>query len=154
MAEPPRDKHGIVLPHDDEDINDEDGLLRQIHPKYHVCWDDNLKCHRITSAAFKESQQNAPYGGMSIEIESLLVADGIAPENRAHVKSGIVRLISADMRNLGFEVGSDPIKNHPEVSDNPYHGEVWGITKGMKKRAIKQAVLESYQWVKKIDGVK
>lgn len=152
MASPPRDENGVVTPHDDADIANDDGLLRRIIPDVHVYTNDNGD-KRISSAAFKESSRNAPYGGMSVDIESLVVADGIAPASRAGEEEGLVRLPAEDMRNLGFKVGSDPIANDPEYPDNPYHGEVWGISKGMRKGPIKRAVMQMYSWVKNLDGV-
>lgn len=153
MAIPPKDDDGIVKPHDDGNILNEDGLLRQIDPEHHVCWDDNNGCYRVSSAAFKESQKNAPYGGMSVDIESLVIADSISPDQRAFGRNGLVKLIVGKMRTLGFQVGTDPIKNHPVYPDNPYHGEVWGIKKGMRKKTVKETILASYEWVKRINDV-
>ena len=51
------------------------------------------------------------------------------------------------MRNHHFKVGSDPLE------DNPQHGEIWNISKGMKKKPVKNQIMSNIDWVKKAEGI-
>ena len=129
MVEPQRDANGVAIPYDDEDIEAADGLIRHVHPTQ-LIYDDNKQCQRVSSGAFSPSQ--GINGGMSIDLERKLLDNGkdqlamVPSENHA-----AVRLIAGKMRELGHQVGSNPL---PE---NPYHGEVWisGGSKSQRKRA-------------------
>jgi hypothetical protein len=106
MGDPPRDTTGAVLPHDDPDIADADGLLRYIDPDNHLVWDDNLGRYRVSSAAFSES--STPNGGMSVDLERSMVAAGLTHEARLpNHRWGVARLLAGNMRRLGLQVGSD-----------------------------------------------
>jgi len=137
MAVPPRDAKGRVVPHDDPDIGDDDGLLRRIDPDYHVVEDKNLGCHRLSSMAFSET--SVPNGGMSIDLEQLMQADGHDPLDGLDEGWGLVRLIAGQLRQQNCLVGSDPLPT------NPYHGEVWNPN----GRGGKIKVQDNYTWVKK-----
>jgi hypothetical protein len=129
MGTPPRDASGNVLPHDDPDIEDGDGLLRYIDPDNHLVWDDNLGRYRVSSAAFSES--STPNGGMSVDIEQSMVAAGLAREARLpNPRWGIARLLAGNMRQLGLQVGSD------SLPENPHHGAVWGIGRNRRLRKV------------------
>ncbi len=71
-------------------------------------------------------------GGISVELESRILAAGIEPLSRlpspAH---GAVRLIAGELRRLGLLVGSDPIDG------NPYHAQIWGATRQSLRRRIR-----------------
>lgn len=137
MAEPPRDAKGLVVPHNDPDIDAADGLLRRIDPVNHVVWDKKLGRYRVSSGAFSES--SVPNGGMSVDLEELMLAAGHDPVSDLDTDWGLVRLIAGQLRNKNCLVGSDPLP------DNPYHGEVWN-TSG---RGGKIKVGKSFSWVKK-----
>mgnify|MGYP000505932464 CR=1 FL=1 len=155
MAQPPRNSEGIVLPHDDPDIAADDDLFRYIDPIYHLVDCEMTGGKRLSSAALSESNRDAPFGGMSVDIAPLMVRDEVEPEGRIPNESwGIIRLRTGDMRGHSFQVGSDPIKDDPKLDDNPQHGEVWGISKGMRKKAVKTAIMKSVRWHKKATGVR
>ena len=97
----------------------DDKIIRRISRKRHVIWDEDRECWRISSMAYSTSSgQN---GGMSVDIESLIVKDGINPEdfvtNNQYPAS--VSFTAEQIRALGLLLGSDP------TPDNPYHGQVW-----------------------------
>lgn len=144
MADPPRDEDGIVQPHNDSDIRDDDGLLRYLNPAAnHLAPDQNTGGWRISSALFSESSY--PGGGMSVDLERPMVEEtGSNMTGLPSPEFGIVRLITGDMRNkLGLKVGSDP------KDDNPYHANVWG-TKNKKKRSN---ILAMADMIKKPEGM-
>lgn len=129
MADPPRDKDGNIIPYDDPNIVDADGLLRYIDPDNHLAPDKNSGGWRISSGAFSESSH--PGGGMSVDLEHPLIAATGSNVTRLPTPDfGLVRLVAGEMRELGCNVGSTP------KEDNPYHCDVWGINKKSKKREI------------------
>jgi hypothetical protein len=143
MAEPPRDANGNVIPYDDADIGNDDGLIRHINPNYHVVLDKNTGRKRLSTAAFSESSK--PPGGMSVDLERPLTEAGLdylamLPDT----DFGAVRLIAGEMRELGHKVGRNPLPQ------NPYHGEVWDIGRG---RAAKKRIMEKSVWLKKPLGL-
>lgn len=143
MADPPRDENGIVQPHDDHDIRDDDGLLRYVDPANHLAPDKNTGGWRISSGLFSESSY--PGGGVSVDLERPMVEEtGSNMTGLRNPAFGIVRLITGDMRNkLGLKVGSDP------KDDNPYHANVWGTKNKKKKRGI----LAMADTIKKPEGI-
>lgn len=142
MADPPRDAHGKVIPHDDPAIVFDDGLIRYI-PTNQVVFDQNIGRSRLSSGAFSESSE--PPGGMSVDLERLMANDGLPSLGRLpHPPFGAVRLIAGEMRALGHQVGSDPLPH------NPYHGAVWNI--GKSKRA-RRRIMERIAWLKKPEGL-
>ena len=138
MDEPPRDASGNVIPYNDLDVLDDDGLIRRISPE-HMVNDKNTGEFRPSTAAFSES--SIPNGGMSVDLERLMADDGL--DRLAMLPSrdfGAVRLIAGDMRQLGHKVGRDPLPS------NPYHGEVWNIGSG---RAARKRIMEKMVWLKR-----
>src|SRR5438105_4199229 len=90
LAQPPRDEQGHVLPHDDQDIRPDDGLLRYIDPRNHLIWDDNEHRWRITSGAYSASSE--PNGSMSVDLERLLHEAGYSSLHRLPAENwGAVR---------------------------------------------------------------
>lgn len=143
MGEPPRDGEGRVIPYDDPDIGDDEGLIRHINPEHHVVYDKNSGEKRLSTGAFSESSK--PPGGMSVDLEQRLLNDG--KDSLAMLPDpgfGAVRLIAGHMRELQCQIGSDPLPN------NPYHGEVWGIGKG---RSTKMRIMDRMQWLRKPDSM-
>jgi len=142
MPTPQRDALGNVVPHDDPDILPEHGLIRLISRQHHVVWDGNKQVWRVSSGAFSESND----GGMSVDLEALLVAAGVAV--LINVPSGddwgAMRLPVGSVRAEGLRIGSDPLPH------NPYHGAVWGIgnRNGVKKRLLRMAT-----WLKPLRNV-
>ena len=150
MRQPPRDDTERTIPHDDPGIRADDGLIRYIIPRWHILWDDNLGAHRLSTAAFSES--STPYGGMSVDLEALMIADGLPNNARIPTEDGCgaVRLISGEVRGLGLRVGSDPIPANGNNGGNPYHGAVWGIR---GRKSIKNRLLRMCTWIRKAAGI-
>jgi hypothetical protein len=115
---PPRDANGEVIPHDHPEILADQIVIRRISEKQIVT--DRGGQRIISSIAFKPS--SGPNGGMSVDLESLILARGRDP--RAYVTTptwtGSVWFRVEVLRGEGLQVGYDPIP------DNDCHGEVWG----------------------------
>jgi len=142
MAEPPRDANGIVVPYDDPDIRNGDGLIRHI-PEHHIVLDKNTGYRRLSTGAFSEFSK--PPGGMSVDLERPMIEAGLDPlAMLPNPDFGAVRLIAGEMRELGHKVGRNPLPQ------NPYHGEVWGIGPG---RGAKKRIMERSVWLKKPPGL-
>ncbi len=145
MTAPPRDDDGHVLPHDDPDIRDDDGLLRYINPDNHVYWDKNLSTWRLASSAFSETSRSAsPNGGMSVDVERLKLADGHSPDSNLEPDWGVVRLITGKLRQSRMMVGSDPLPS------NLYHALVWNPD---PKPGKKLKIQDRYSWIRKARNI-
>ena len=118
-ADPLRDAQGKVISHDHVDIRDEHHVIRHTTP-------NDLHPHekRLASGAFSESTG----GGMSVDIEEWMVADGLdALHYVTDPSHGAVRISVGELRRLGFKVGWDP-------GHHPHHAAVWGIGNGSSRR--------------------
>jgi hypothetical protein len=82
---------------------------------------------------------------MSVDIEPLMIAAGLAPLHYVPAGQGAVKLKVGDLRDLGFRVGSDP----DIPGGNPQHGLVWGIGNGSKRR---KRILKIAITVRKVPG--
>lgn len=138
---PPRNNN-VVTPHDHEGILHDDGIIRRISEEY-VVYDEKIGGRRLSSKAFQASSEEN--GGMSIDLQRQIEEAGI--DAREFVTTpcwtGSVIFKAGDLRNEEFKVGFDPI------TDNPYHGQVWGnFTNGKKKRMRRFCV-----WFVPIDNV-
>ena len=102
-------------------------MLRFIDPAHHWIFDRNQNSWRVSSGLFSES--SVPNGGMSVEMERLVLAGGLTLADRLqHSRCGVARLVVGDLRNLHLAVGLDPLPN------NPYHAQVWGIRNSRRIR--------------------
>lgn len=142
-------------PYDEAEINAEDTIIRRV-PAQHIVWDENggRRRRRISSALYAKS--TGSQDGMSVDIEALMVKDGIDPA--AYVTSGefpgAVSFSAAEIRALDLTVGYDPIKDDPVVPYNPYHGQVWRKTEarrftGAQERGLRDAA----KWYVEVEGV-
>ena len=84
-------------------------------------------------------------GGMSVDINQLIEERGILPDDYVKDKPwmGAISLGVGSTRELGFEVGYNPL------SDNPFHGEIWG----QFARAQQKALAQNATWCVEIPGV-
>lgn len=126
LSPPPNDEHGVV-PHDHQEIADNDRVLRRVSTELTV-FDPKIGGRRLSSMAFRKS--SGPRGGMSVDLECLIVEAG--HDVRQWVTSprwaGSVVFRVGDLRAERLQVGFDPLP------DNPYHGEVWGeFTKAQQR---------------------
>ena len=134
---PPRDQHGKIVPHDHTDILDEHYVIRHTTPQ-DLCDDGGGK--RLSSGAFSESEG----GGMSVDIEEWMKAGDLDPLHYVTDPThGAVRLKVGDLRKQGLKVGWDPDNGHK------YHGGVWGIGNGSKR---KRRVLDIATSLKRVVG--
>lgn len=107
---------------------------------------------RLSSAVLEPSSQDVdPYGGLSVDLEALMLTDGVDPAQpvgTAHSVGAIVLAVSA-FRSRHFLVGYDPL---PE---NPYHGAVWENAARSAKltRGTKRALLKEAAWLVALPGV-
>jgi hypothetical protein len=139
--EPPRDAEGKTLPHDHAEILAEHHVIRHITPN-DLHTDQGTGVTRVASGAYSESSD--AHGGMSVDIEEWMAADGLEPLHYvADETHGAVRLNVAALRPLGFQVGWDPL---PE---NPHHGAVWGIGNGS---ARKRRIAREARTIRKVTG--
>lgn len=97
------------------------------------------------------SQDVDPYCGLSVDVEMLMLADGLDPTR--HVAQaqfvGAIVLEIASFRSRCFLVGYDPL------SHNDYHGAVWeNAAKGARMtRGAKRALLKEAAWIVPLPGV-
>jgi hypothetical protein len=109
----------LVAPYDEPAIVADDIIIRRVNPIEHVIYDDNRKCHRVSSKLYKAS--SVVNGGMSVDIEKMVVSAGIEPKIFVvnPVYTGAIAFSAVSIRSLGLWIGYEPLQN------NPYHGEVW-----------------------------
>lgn len=132
MIPPPRDSDGSVLPHDHDEIKDEDEVIRRISD-YFISQNPDGS-FRISSMAYRAS--TGKNGGMSVDLKQLIEKDGKKPDEYVTTPRWMGSLLFkvSDLRGLEFQVGYDPITG-PEP--NPYHGEVWGKFSNSKIQQLK-----------------
>ena len=140
-------------PYDDPNIGDEDRIIRRI-AEHHLTPDENFGDTRISSQAFKPSSDGS---GLSVDIEQLILADGKDPREWLITPPfiGAVSFPAAAARGHGCRIGYDPIKNHPTLPDNPYHGAVWGPAPTPHKisNGTQKALLRKSTWYVEIPHV-
>ncbi len=135
-------------PYDEERIGADDTIIRRINPEQHIVWDNNRACNRVSSKVFSPS--SGLNGGMSVDIEKLIVAGGEIPQEYVTdpVFIGSVSFSAGAARNLSLRVGYDPLP------DNPYHGEVWGSSSANRfSRSQKKGLGQVSTWYVEIQGV-
>lgn len=138
----------VVEPYDEENIKAGDTIIRRINPRQHVIWDENRNQYRVSSAAYsKSSEQN---GGMSVDIEALILAGGENPKRYVStpVFTGSVAFAAEQIRQLKLMIGYAPIP------DNPYHGEVWMRTPSRRfSHYQKKGLVNAARWYVELPGV-
>lgn len=144
LSPPPLDENNSVKPHNHPEILDSDSVIRRISEQQHIVNDPKVpQGRRVSTKAF--SQSSGMNGGLSIDLKTRIVVDGL--DVKAHVTSpewiGSVIVGVQFLRNLGLMIGYDPLPN------NHYHGEVWGnFTKPIKKQ-----ILSSAKWFVEVPNV-
>jgi hypothetical protein len=124
--DPPRDPDGNTLPHDHKEIRNEHHVIRHITP-YDLYTDPQTRIRRVQSGAYSESSDR--HGGMSVDIEEWMIADGLDLLHYVQDAShGAKRINVGELRAQGFQVGWDP------EPGNSHHGAVWGIGNGSKRK--------------------
>jgi hypothetical protein len=147
LQQPQRDGNGEVIPHNHNEILNEDPLIRRI-TALHIVPDENRMCRRISSKAFQPSSQ--ANGGMSVDIKRLIVESGKDPVQYVVTKQfiGSVAFTTSSARNVSLLVGYDPL------ADNPHHGEVWGNNRPNRfSKAQQNAIWNDCEWFVEIPDV-
>ncbi|WP_300395131.1 hypothetical protein [Henriciella sp.] len=137
-----------MQPYDENEIEADDIIIRRIDPNEHIVPDDNTGGERISSKAFSASSGDE--GGMSVDVEKLIVADGVEPMDFVTTPrfTGSVYFIAESIRERELMIGYEPIEG------NPYHGEVWRSPNGGRfTRAQKKALRETAEWYVELPGV-
>jgi hypothetical protein len=144
-----------VDPYDEDLIKTEDTIIRRINPEQHVIWDENRQKRRIASKAYNKSSFGLK-DGMSVDVEGLIVGAGENPQTyvTTPVFTGSVALTAGEARALDLWVGYEPIKDVPNVQDNPHHGEVWAKTeKKSFTEAQKSGLAKAARWYVELPDV-
>ena len=87
---------------------------------------------------------------MSVDIEALIMADGENPRNvvTTPVFVGSISFAAGAARALDLQIGYDPLP------DNPYHGEVWGISRPNRfSKGQKNGLIAASSWYVEIEDV-
>lgn len=136
---PPLDENNKVIPHDHEEITNEQYIIRRVSHQ-HVVSDGNGG-QKISSMLFKSNS-----GELSIDIKKFIEDAGL--DVKKFVTNprfiGSVLICVDQIRALGYKVGYDPIQ------ENPYHGEIWG---NLKSQSNIKTLLKQASWFVAIDGV-
>ncbi len=144
-----------VEPYDEEEISAADLIIRRV-PEHQLVWDDNgeVRRRRISSGLYSKS--SGPKEGMSVEVEALIQKDGLNPREYVITPDfqGAVSFTAESIRALDLMIGYHPIKDEPNVPDNPYHGEVWRKEEARKFTGAQEKGLRAAaQWYVEIEGV-
>ena len=141
------DPNGLVLPYDDATISVEGSLIRKIHPQHLKPMSNGQR--RVSKAAFSGSSRGIdPYQGMSVDLYSVLVDNGVDPEspNYAPEFEVLMMLRVGDLRQeqaqLQLVIGRDP------KPDNPAHCSVWGVRSSHRKHLLGLA-----RWLRRPEDV-
>lgn len=142
-------------PYDEDEISAADVIIRRV-PEHQLVWDQNGEAprRRISSGLYSKSSDLRE--GMSVEIEALIQKDGLNPREYVVTPDfqGAVSFTAESIRALDLMVGYHPIKDEPNVPDNPYHGEIWRKEEARKfKDAQAKGLREAAQWYVQIEGV-
>lgn len=118
-------------PADDPTIENDERLLRRIHPEQIVA-DDKSGGYRVSSAAF-----NAVH--MSVDLHSSLIAAGrdVTSCVRAHEGFGLVAITAGLAREKGQAVYKEPVEGN----------DAHGIVEGKKPPSVKNAFTAQCEWV-------
>jgi hypothetical protein len=147
IAAPAKDANGRVLPHDHPELKGDGRLIRRVSQHQVV---STPKGERLSTAVLEPSTpEYDPHCGLSVDLEQLLLAEGVHPVAHVAKAHGAIALTVASFRDRKFMVGSDPL------ADNPYHGNVWQDAKAGSKltRGTQKALLREAVWLVAIDGV-
>ena len=116
MRAPPQDAKGRVRPHDHEQIQDEDIMLRGIPEQQIVPTPDGGR--RISTGAFSRSSDT--YGGLSLGVKKVLEClEKTTDEWAAGRFSAVVCFPAKMLREAGVQIGWDPL------DDDPAHCNAW-----------------------------
>lgn len=141
LRPPPRDEHGRVVPHDHDQILNDDYVVRGIS-EHEIARNKNPP--RLKSSLYQTSTIGDP-PGMSVDHKPSMQTDNVIMETRYRGGKwlGAVLLNVGFLRGLGLQIGYSPIP------DNPYHCEVFGNITGSLKKEIR----DNASWIVPIEGI-
>lgn len=142
LKPPPRDAESVI-PHDHDEILDEDLVIRRISEDWAVSDPKVPEGKRLSTMAFNKS--TGPNAGMSVDLKREIEDAGLDAQKWVTTPKwiGSVTLLVRDLRVEEFRVGFDPLP------DNPYHGEVWGQFSKSKQRKL----ISLSRWFVEIPGI-
>ena len=108
-------------------------FIRTLQSPYHIVRDERTGKYRVSSKAFSPSSAD---GGLSGDLEQLLIGDGLSATAMYPAVQGAVGAAAIAIGRIR-DAGARP--EHDPVWHNWYHGSVFGITSGVKKRLNKAA---------------
>lgn len=136
------------LPFDDDEIENDDQIIRRINPDHHIVFDSNRNCYRVSSKAFSPS--SGENGGMSVDLPKLITEAGISVEEFITTPTFTASVIfkAEVVREVGLLVGKTPQEN------NPYHADVWGQNKPNRfSNGQKKALQRSAEWLVNVPNI-
>ena len=139
------------MPHDHPDLADDHRVIRRISDEF-VVKDEEGHPVRLSTAALDPSSIDIdPYCGLSVDLESLILADGIDPKRHVTTPKFMASIVLAvgSFRSRSFLVGYDPL------DDNRNHGGVWQDAPRSSKltRGVKKALLREPTWLVPVPGI-
>jgi len=139
---------------DDSTIAENEIVIRRLNPVHCRVWDDDLKCYRLSTAAFSASKE--PPHGMSVDFLDLIAAAGQDPRKFVPNPrfSGSVTFTVQEARAAGLHLCRDPLEATTTEPANPFHGEVWGSAPDRISRGQRNALLRVCQWLVQLPEVK
>jgi len=136
-------------PYDEDEISNEDIIIRRVNPNEHIVPDHNTGGERISSKLFSPSSDHN--GGMSVDLLKLMDENGVNAHEfvTTPVFTGSVAFSADAARSCGLWIGFHPLEN------NPYHGEVWRPPPpcGRFSKGQKRALMKSSTWFVELEGV-
>jgi hypothetical protein len=154
--QPQRDALNNVIPYDEEQIENDDVIVRRIDSVNHIIPDGNRNIRRISTKAFRPSTDQK-YPGMSIDVPKLIEAENIDPKkfitNPKYI--GSVSFKAEAVRRQALMIGFDPVQSVPSLEDNPYHGQIWKLDTVNPKfsRELQKWFLKNADWYVEIPDV-
>jgi hypothetical protein len=137
-----------VVPYDDLEIENHEKIIRRVSQDQHLVLDENRNVKRLSTKLFSAS--SGQYGGMSVDIEKLIISSGVDPKGFVTTPKymGSVYFTAELARSLGLMIGYHPIPG------NDYHGEVWNGPNGGRFTGSQQkGLLNGCAWYVQIGGV-
>lgn len=151
---PPLDQQGQIKPHDHPDLVGDASMLRGV-AQYHIVFDANHNCHRLSSALFRNSPRRQGY----LSFNSAHCVEARGEEPAAYMKAqGWVGAVSISVELFrSFDPAGHPedrwkigmVPLFDERPPDPCHGAVWGTISEGRANQIRRAV----QWLVQIPGV-
>lgn len=135
-------------PFDDQNILDDDNLIRRINLDQHTTTDQDTGRKRISTKAFSNSSLERG-GGMSVDVENQIIALGLEPKKYVTDPPFLasVYMKAKLVRDNGLIVGSTPTK------ENPCHADVWSPGPSKFTRGQQKKLLSGCDWYYKPDAL-